>query len=190
MWTALLDIADAVPQDWAVIGAQMVLLHALERGVQPLRFSADVDVLVNARVVSGRIAGFVQSIVQLGFELEGWSAEGVAHRYVRGAASIDVLAPEGLSSKSSLVTTPPGRTIQVPGETQALHAGQLTHRPRVVAHDGRGPIRELAPKLTPKDRQRLRRRRELLETTHDASRGIDRAADGVAALRVLSARDT
>lgn len=124
MWTALLDIADAVPQDWAVIGAQMVLLHALERGVQPLRFSADVDVLVNARVVSGRIAGFVQSIVQLGFELEGWSAEGVAHRYVRGAASIDVLAPEGLSSKSSLVTTPPGRTIQVPGGTQALHRAE------------------------------------------------------------------
>ena len=63
MWTALLDIADAVPQDWAVIGAQMVLLHALERGAQPPRFSADVDVLVNARVVSGRIAGFVQQIV-------------------------------------------------------------------------------------------------------------------------------
>jgi hypothetical protein len=124
MWTALLDIADAVPQDWVVIGAQMVLLHALERGVQPPRFSADVDVLVNARVVSGRIAGFVEQIVQLGFELEGWSAEGVAHRYVRGAASIDVLAPEGLSSKSSLVTTPPGRTIQVPGGTQALHRAE------------------------------------------------------------------
>jgi hypothetical protein len=49
---------------------------------------------------------------------------------------------------------------------------------------------ELATQLTPNDRQRLRKRRELLDPTHDAWRGVDRAADGVAALRVLIARDT
>jgi hypothetical protein len=49
---------------------------------------------------------------------------------------------------------------------------------------------ELATQLTPKDRHRLRKRRELLDTTHDAWRGIERAADGSAALRVLLDRDT
>ncbi|MEO8696895.1 MAG: hypothetical protein ABI658_25520 [Acidimicrobiales bacterium] len=49
---------------------------------------------------------------------------------------------------------------------------------------------ELAPQLTSKDRQRLRKRGELLDLAHDAWRGIDRAADGVAALRVLIDRDT
>jgi hypothetical protein len=49
---------------------------------------------------------------------------------------------------------------------------------------------ELAPQLTPKDRQRLRKRGELLDTTHDAWRGVEPSADGVAALRVLIARDT
>ena len=44
-----------------------------------------------------------------------------------GAAtvSIDVLAPDGLGSRTDLTTTPPGRTIQVPGGTQALDRTEL-----------------------------------------------------------------
>ena len=33
LWLALLDIAEAVPVDWVLVGGQMVLLHALEHGV-------------------------------------------------------------------------------------------------------------------------------------------------------------
>lgn len=40
--------------------------------------------------------------------------------YQRDGVSIDVLAPEGLGSRTDLTTTPPGRTLQVPGGTQAL----------------------------------------------------------------------
>jgi len=51
--------------------------------------------------------------------------EGIAHRYRRGGVSVDVLAPEGLGPRADLTTTPPGRTLQVPGGTQALDRTEL-----------------------------------------------------------------
>jgi len=62
---------------------------------------------------------------KIGFELAGASPEGLAHRYQRASVSIDVLAPEGLGSRTDLTTTPPGRTLQVPGGTQALDRTEL-----------------------------------------------------------------
>jgi hypothetical protein len=38
---------------------------------------------------------------------------------------VDVLAPEGLGPRADLTTTPPGRTLQVPGGTQALDRTEL-----------------------------------------------------------------
>jgi hypothetical protein len=52
------------------------------------------------------------------------SPELLAHRYRPGAASVDVLAPEGLGERTDLTTTPPGHTLQVPGGTQALQRAE------------------------------------------------------------------
>ena len=65
------------------------------------------------------------------------SADGLAHRYTRSAEPrpvvIDVLAPEGLGERADLTTTPPGRTIEVPGGTQALSRTESI----TVVHEGR-----------------------------------------------------
>lgn len=57
--------------------------------------------------------------------LAGASPDGIAHRYQRAGVSVDVLAPDGLGERSDLTTTPPGRTLQVPGGTQALQRTEL-----------------------------------------------------------------
>ncbi len=125
IWPTLCELADAKPDGWTLIGGQMVLLHALEHDAEPSRVSTDLDILVNARVVAGAVGAFVSLIEALGFTLAGDSPDGVAHRYTRGRAVIDVLAPEGLGRRADLTTTPPGRTIQVPGGTQALARTEL-----------------------------------------------------------------
>ena len=128
LWETLLELANADLQEWTLIGGQMVLLHALERGVEPTRVSTDIDVVVNARVVAGGISGirsFVESLESRGFSLAGASPDNIAHRYRRDRASIDVLAPEGLGSRANLTTTRPGRTLEVPGGTQALDRTEL-----------------------------------------------------------------
>ena len=50
LWGTLLELANAQLPEWTLIGGQMVLLHALENGAEPTRFSQDIDVVVNARV--------------------------------------------------------------------------------------------------------------------------------------------
>lgn len=125
LWETLLELANAQLQEWTLIGGQMVLLHALENGVEPTRFSQDIDVVVNARVVSGGIKSFVKGLESLGFSLVGGSPDNIAHRYRRDKASIDVLAPEGLGPRADLTTTRPGRTLEVPGGTQALARTEL-----------------------------------------------------------------
>ena len=125
LWETLLELADLRPQEWTLIGGQMVFIHAIEGGVEPVRVSSDLDVLVNARVVTGGVSDFVRAIQDLGFALAGSSPEGLAHRYCRGRVSLDVLAPEGLGPRRDITTTPPGRTLQVPGGTQAIARTEL-----------------------------------------------------------------
>lgn len=125
LWLALLELAEVQPNNWTLIGGQMVLLHAVENGARLPRVSTDLDVLVNARVATGGVGGFVRALEDLGFESAGFSPEGIAHRYARGAVSVDVLAPEGLGDRIDLTTTPPGRTLEAPGGTQALKRTQM-----------------------------------------------------------------
>lgn len=137
LWTALIELSEVRAGEWTLIGGQMVLLHAIEHDAAPPRVSTDLDVLVNARVVTGAVRGFVVAIEERGFVLAGVSPEGVAHRYHRDGVSIDVLAPEGLGSRADLTTTPPGRTLEVPGGTQALNRTELVP---VVVGERRGLI--------------------------------------------------
>ena len=125
LWETLIELTDLRPGDWTLIGGQMVFLHALEHGESPPRLSTDLDVLVNARVVSGGISGFVAALEARGFDLEGATPDGIAHRYRRDDVRVDVLAPEGLGLHADLTTTPPGRTLEVPGGTQALNRTEL-----------------------------------------------------------------
>jgi hypothetical protein len=125
LWAALIELSELRPGEWTLIGGQMVFLHAMEYGAQPPRVSTDLDVLVNARVVTGGVREFVAAIEAVGFGLVGASPEGLAHRYQRGGVSVDVLAPEGLGHRTDLTTTPPGRTLQIPGGTQALDRTEL-----------------------------------------------------------------
>lgn len=125
LWLTLIELSDLRPGEWTLVGGQMVFLHAMEHRVIPPRVSTDLDVLVNARVVTGGVREFVVAIESIGFELDGASPEGLAHRYGRGKVSVDVLAPEGLGLRADLTTTPPGRTLQVPGGTQALNRTEL-----------------------------------------------------------------
>jgi len=137
LWGALIELSELLPGSWTLIGGQMVFLHAIENGVDTPRVSTDLDVLVNARVVAGGVRDFVSAIESAGFALAGVSPEGLAHRYQRSGVSVDVLAPEGLGPRADLTTTPPGRTLQVPGGTQALERTELVP---VVFGDRRGLV--------------------------------------------------
>ena len=125
LFDTLIELSELRPGEWTLIGGQMVFLHAIENDANPPRISTDLDVLVNARITGRPIAAFAAGLENLGFEQDGISPDGIAHRYRRNRVTIDVLAPEGLGERTDLTTTPPGRTLQVPGGTQALDRTEL-----------------------------------------------------------------
>ena len=58
-------------------------------------------------------------LTEAGFEQQQPGAEGIAHRFIRDEAVIDVLAPDNVGGRANLKLGF-GRTIAVPGATQAL----------------------------------------------------------------------
>ncbi|MFE3860661.1 hypothetical protein ACFXPT_09500 [Streptomyces goshikiensis] len=124
LWGTLLDLAERVPQDWTLIGGQMVLLHGLEHGRNPPGASLDLDVLADVISDQQSLRLLVEALEDLGFASAGVSPEGKAHRYARkepvGTLVVDLLAPDNLGNRADLTTTPPGTTLEVPGGRQAV----------------------------------------------------------------------
>lgn len=121
LWRATAELAAALPQgSWTLIGAQMVFLIAYEHDLPLGRTSGDVDVMMDVRALTGATRQASTTLGRLGYELDPPSPDGRAHRFRRSDAIVDVLAPDGAGPRASLVTIPPGRTIAVPGGSQAL----------------------------------------------------------------------
>lgn len=120
MWQVLFELGERYRIGWTLIGAQMVALHAAEHNRVPPRSSEDADILADARVVDTKPLHFARALLERAFEPEITHHQ-IAHRFVRGRVSIDLLAPDGLNPLShSLRTLPPNVTVQVPGGSQAL----------------------------------------------------------------------
>ncbi|MGH1564576.1 hypothetical protein [Mumia sp. DW29H23] len=137
LWRVLLDLHDRIRVPWALVGGQMVLLHALEHGQTPPQISQDGDVVADIRADPDALTDVVAALQSLQFQMAAPSTDGLAHRYIRPAEPrpvvIDVLAPEGLGPRANLTTTPPGRTVEMPGGTQALARTEIV----TVVHEGR-----------------------------------------------------
>jgi len=121
IWDVLLDLAEVQPRGWTLVGAQMVVLHGLERGRVLARATAVADVLVDVRLIQDGTQQLARRLVERGFDLEGISAMGIGHRFTNGQVKIDVLAPDvQVRNKKALTTIAPARTVCVPGGSQAL----------------------------------------------------------------------
>lgn len=119
-WSALIELAPAFGNNWLLVGGQMVFLHEVERSVTDVRPTDDVDVVVNLRAEPAGLARIHSALISAGFDQDSPGPEGIAHRYRRGAAVIDVLAPDNVGQRAQLKLGS-GRTIEAPGTSQAFH---------------------------------------------------------------------
>lgn len=133
-WVLLFALASDIEDGWTIVGGQMVQVLAAEYGAAELvRPTEDVDVLVDVRTHRDGTERMAKWLEDYGLTLAGYSPEGIGHRYMRdttGGVSrliVDVLAPEGLGERANLTTTPPARTVEVPGGTQALANSEAVH---------------------------------------------------------------
>lgn len=150
MWALLIDLRRELDVEWTLIGAQMVQLHGFRLGKSPTRPSRDADVLVECRLIAG--TELVSAwLIERGLELDGISPDDIGHRFVSDRVVIDVLAPDHLGARASLVTIPPARTVQVPGGRRALNNSR-DFGVRSRDKTGRIPTPSLAAALVAKAR--------------------------------------
>jgi hypothetical protein len=139
-WRVLLDLCDAMPSGWCLIGGQMTWLLALEHGVTPLRATEDVDVAADIRADQHAITRICAWLESRGFELAGISTDGIGHRFISttyrgpGRVTFDVLAPDNVGPRADLTSSPPARTISAPGTRAALDSARPV---QVALADGR-----------------------------------------------------
>jgi hypothetical protein len=143
LWSVLLDLSERLSDAWSLIGGQMVLLHGLENGRTPPAASTDLDVLADIQADQQSLQRLVAVLTEMGFTPAGMSPQGnLMHRYQRGHVpgllKVDVLAADHLGPRANLMTTPPGRTIEVPGGRQAI---QRTETVRVELGERTGIVR-------------------------------------------------
>ncbi len=119
-WLAFIEIAPSLGANHLLIGGQMVLLHEVERGSAQTRPTDDIDVIIDLRVEPDALSRIHRHLTAAGFDQSPPSADGIAHRYTRATATIDVLAPDHLGERARLALGD-GRTIGVPGSTQAVN---------------------------------------------------------------------
>ena len=123
VWHLLFELSEAQPDSWCLVGGLMVMLHGLESGRSDTRPTADGDVLVDIRVRPAALREIIAFLRQHDLEPE-LAPDDIQHRFTRktgyGELKVDVLAPDHVGSRADLTTTPPGRTVEVPGGTQAL----------------------------------------------------------------------
>ena len=127
-WQALDELTRRV--QWMVAGGMMVMVHGRRHDVDLPRTTMDADVVVDVRVFGrGTMLLVAAELERVGFAVEA-SPDGVTW-YVRAAAKIDLLTPEGMGDQP-IETSPPGRAVMAPGATQALERTEtvaVTWRP-------------------------------------------------------------
>jgi hypothetical protein len=99
-----------------------VYLHGLVVDRAPHRYTEDIDLVFDITLNVRAIEKAHVVLDGLGFEVKEVSAEGLAHRYVNNQrVEVDILAPDNVGERAATrLTTPAGRTVQVPGGRKAL----------------------------------------------------------------------
>jgi hypothetical protein len=128
-WEVLLHLGTQLAEECCLIGGQLVWLHAQEHGVDPPRSTEDIDVLMDVRTRTDAIRRACLLLDNVGFSLAGISPDGIGHRFTRPASAggqvvFDILAPDHLGTRSDLTTTPPARTVEVPGGRTAIDGAE------------------------------------------------------------------
>jgi len=127
VWHLLFDLAEELPETWCLIGGLMVGLYGVQYGRTGIRPTADGDVLVDIRADPSALRRASDFLTARNLQPDP-APDGILHRF-KGVVSsgnilVDVLAPDNVGPRADLTTTPGGRTIAVPGGTQALNRAE------------------------------------------------------------------
>jgi len=131
-WPNVAEIESVLPHDkWTLVGGLMAQLHGIHAGIDALRPTNDVDIVLHGETTRGIGSETARALESLGYELAPSIDErnNTAHRFKRGESTIDVVTsgPDVVDvlvadhAAPRVVEKLRGRTmVAIEGGTQAL----------------------------------------------------------------------
>ncbi len=124
-WPNVGELARVLPSSsWSLIGGLMTQLHVVHRGLDAVRPTNDVDIVLHVETVRGLPNAAATALESIGYELQPSidARNDIAHRFVRGASVVDVVdvVAADHAAPSTLESIRRRRMMQIDGGTQAL----------------------------------------------------------------------
>ena len=121
-WGTLVDIYQAIPANWTVVGGQMVYAHCMARGYSGARPTTDADAVLDVRARGTILLEFTTVLRELGFEPERNNSAGHQSHWQRDEVRVDIMIPTGLGLRASERIGVTGSTaLETPGAQKAIN---------------------------------------------------------------------
>lgn len=94
-WPNVAELASALPADrWTLIGGLMAQMHAINRGIDAVRPTNDVDIVLHIETERGTPRATVAALERIGYRMLTSidPLNPTAHRFTRGTSHADVIA--------------------------------------------------------------------------------------------------
>lgn len=96
-WPNVAEIEAVLPHDkWTLVGGLMTQLHAIHRGIDAIRPTNDVDIVLHVETTRGLAHQTATALESLGYVLTPSIDErnNTAHRFKRGGSTVDLVASD------------------------------------------------------------------------------------------------
>ena len=95
MWSQLVELSRHLqPDDWLLVGGQMVVLHCHLADIVPGRTTTDIDVLTNVVTTSGALSACREAARAMNLEPEPTVDNRRQHRFRNNTMILDLLVPD------------------------------------------------------------------------------------------------
>lgn len=134
-WPNVAELARVLPSDrWTLIGGLMTQLHAIHHGIDAVRPTNDVDIVLHIETARGTPNATAAALESLGYEMKENvdPRNNVGHRFTRGDTHVDVVSSDDADVIDVVVADHAAPSVD---ERMRWHPGE----PRVFgASNGRG----------------------------------------------------
>ena len=94
-WPNVAEIEAVLPHDnWTLVGGLMAQLHGIHRGIDTVRPTNDVDIVLHVETTRGVASRAARALESIGYELAPTfdDRNRTAHRFLRGTSTVDLVA--------------------------------------------------------------------------------------------------
>lgn len=146
-WPNVAELARVLPVDqWTLIGGLMTQMHAINRGVDAVRPTNDIDIVLHIEKTRGVPNATADALERIGYKIKENidPRNNVSHRFTRGIEHIDVIASSDTSQRADGLPSSDTVDVVVADHAAPSVTEQMRNRDMVKIEGGTQALRRTA----------------------------------------------